>query len=134
MTDATHSASGRCLCGAITFHVLGELRDVCNCHCARCRQFTGHHMAATATDVKDLRIDDAHSNLQWYRPVPEAGYAFCKTCGSSLFWQSTSAPDRISVCAGTLDPPTHLRTTQACWVSEASDYHPRPDVPERDTE
>lgn len=87
-------------------------------------------MAATATDTANLQIDDHGSNLQWYFPVAEAGYGFCSACGSSLFWQSRSAPDRISICAGALDPPTHLRTTQAWWISEASDYHVRPDVPE----
>src|SRR6516164_7818396 len=51
-------ASGRCLCGAVSFQVFGDLRDVFNCHCHRCRRFTGHHMAATAADVADLKIED----------------------------------------------------------------------------
>ncbi len=132
--DGIQHASGRCMCGAITFSTLGELRDVFNCHCHRCRRFTGHHMAATATAIADLVISDTDSNLQWYFPVTDAGYAFCRTCGSSLFWRSSSAPDRISICAGALHPPTGLRTTQAWWVSEASDYHLRPDVPEVEIE
>ena len=127
-------ARGRCLCGAISFQVRGPLRDVFNCHCGRCRRFTGHHMAATATDRADLAIDDRESTLRWYFPVPEAGYAFCSQCGSSLFWQSHDAIDRISICAGTLEPPTGLRTIRAWWTSEASDYHMRPDVQEFATE
>jgi hypothetical protein len=109
------------------------MRDVYNCHCHRCRRFTGHHMAATAADADDVQIDDASSLLTWYR-VPEAEYAFCGRCGSSLFWRSDVTPDRLSVCAGTLEPPTGLTTTQAWWVSEASDYHARPDVSEYETE
>ena len=128
--DEVRHASGQCLCGAITFSTLGELRDVFNCHCHRCRRFTGHHMAATATAIADLVINDSGSHLAWYFPVADAGYAFCRTCVSSLFWRSKSAPDRISICAGALNPPTGLRTTQAWWVSEASDYHRRPEVPE----
>lgn len=130
----TYAASGQCLCGAISFKISGTLRDVFNCHCHRCRRFTGHHMAATAADVVDLQIEDADSNLRWFYPVPEAGYAFCKECGSSLFWQSRAARNRISICAGTLDPPTGLRTVQAWWTSEASDYHSRAPVQEFDTE
>lgn len=122
--------SGRCLCGAITFRVLGEPRDVVNCHCARCRRFTGHYLASTSVASADLVVDDSGNNLRWFYPVPEAGYGFCVTCGSSLFWQAHSSPDTVSVCAGTLDPPTHLRTTLAWWVSEASDYLERPDLPE----
>ncbi len=70
--DSMDSATGRCLCGAITFRVSDELRDVFNCLCARCRRFTGHHMAATAANSGGLTIEDDYSNLRWYYPVPKA--------------------------------------------------------------
>jgi hypothetical protein len=132
--NTTPRASGRCLCGGVSFRVFGELRDVYNCHCHRCRRFTGHHMAATAASTGDVKIDDEGGNLQWFYPVPEAGYAFCRTCGSSLFWRSSLGAGWISICAGTLDPPTNLTTVQAWWIDEASDYHPRPAVQEFATE
>lgn len=124
---------GRCLCGAVTFQVSGTLRDIVNCHCHRCRRWTGHHMAATSAAVADIALD-GRDQLEWYRPDEHAAYGFCRQCGSSLFWQAASTPERWSICAGTLDPPTGLVTTQAWWVSEASDYHVRPDLPEHDTE
>lgn len=127
-------ARGRCLCGQVRYAVTGELADVVNCHCERCRQFTGHHMAATSARRQDVVVDDAEALLRWFFPVPDAGYGFCSRCGSSLFWQSAADPARWSVCAGTLDPPTGLRTRQAWWISQASDYHDRPDLPELDTE
>jgi hypothetical protein len=123
-------ADGRCLCGGIRYAVRGELRDVFDCHCERCRQFTGHHMAATSAGVEDITIEDPEALLRWFYPVAEAGYAFCSRCGSSLFWQSTAQPARRSICAGTLTTPTGLRTTQAWWTSQASDYYSRPDLPE----
>jgi hypothetical protein len=124
-------ASGRCLCGEVTYVVTGPLRDVIDCHCQRCRRFTGHHLAASSADARDVEIDDVEGLLTWFHPVDEAGYAFCRRCGSSLFWQGLGTPDRISICAGTLEPPTGLRTVEAWWTSEASDYHDRPDLPER---
>jgi hypothetical protein len=125
---------GQCLCGAIRYVVHGELQGVINCHCERCRRFTGHHMAATSARLEDLTIDDADSLLAWYRPVPEASYGFCSRCGSSLFWQSAAEPERRSICAGTVTPPTGLETIQAWWTSQASDYHSRPRLPELETE
>lgn len=130
----TSRAHGRCLCGGIRYAVRGELGDVINCHCERCRQFTGHHMAATSASLEEISIQDADSLLRWFFPVPEAGYAFCSRCGSSLFWQSAADPVRWSICAGTLDTPTGLKTIQAWWTSQASDYHSRPDLPEMATE
>ena len=72
---------------AVTYAVTGPLRDVINCHCHRCRRFTGHHMAATSAAVDDVAIDDADGLLTWFFPVEDAGYAFCRRCGSSLFWE-----------------------------------------------
>jgi len=127
-------ATGRCLCGGISISVTGPLRDVVDCHCHRCRRFTGHHMAATSAASADLDVDDPEQLLTWFFPVQEAGYGFCARCGSSLLWQGGDHPERRSICAGVLDPPTGLRTVAAWWVSEASDYVDRPDLPEHVTE
>jgi hypothetical protein len=132
MSDARPSAGG-CLCGAVRYTVTGPLRPVLDCHCERCRRFTGHHMAATDAAVADRAVDDPTDRLAWY-PVPGAAYAFCRTCGSSLFWRADASPDRMSICAGTLEQPTGLRTVEAWWVSQAGDYFTRPDLPERLTE
>jgi len=110
------------------------LRDVTDCHCKRCRQFTGHHMAATSARVEDIAVEDPGALLTWFWPVAEAGYGFCSRCGSSLFWQSSGDPGHRSICAGTLAAPTGLRTVRAVWVSEAGDYYDRADLVETDTE
>jgi hypothetical protein len=91
-------------------------------------------MAATSARLSDVSVEDPDGLLRWFAPVPEASYGFCSRCGSSLFWQSTSDPARRSICAGTLETPTGLRTTKAWWVSQASDYYHRPDLPELATE
>lgn len=132
MSDAR--ARGRCLCGGIRYAVSGPLRDVVDCHCRRCRRFTGPYLPATAAAVADLDLSDPEGLLRWFWPVPEAGYGFCGRCGSSLFWRSADTPERWSIAAGTLEPPTGLRTTSAWWVSEASDYFDRAQVPEHATE
>ena len=127
---ATHH--GRCECGGVEYKVVGALRDVWNCHCARCKRITGHHFAATAAVVSAITITE--TTLRWYSPEPTVAYGFCGTCGSSLFWRTTARPESISICAGTLNSPTGLTTTQAWWTSTASDYHERPAVREFPTE
>jgi len=129
VTDAP-AARGRCLCGAVAYEVSGALRPVVNCHCERCRRFTGHHMAATSAAVADLELADPGGDLSWFA-VDGAAYGSCRRCGSSLFWRADEEPERWSICAGTLDPPTHLSTVEAWWVSQASAYATRPDLPER---
>lgn len=125
--------TGGCQCGAVTYAVTGALRDVTNCYCERCRRFTGHHMAATAAAVADVTIEDPTRQLTWY-PVDGAKYGFCRSCGSSLFWKAEASPTQLSICAGSVDPPTGLKTVEAWWVSQASDYFTRPGLHERLTE
>jgi hypothetical protein len=125
--------AGRCLCGAVRYAVSGQLRPVVDCHCERCRRFTGHYLAATSSAAADVAIEDPDGRLTWFG-VPGAGYGFCSACGSSLFWRADSSPDALSICAGTLEPPTGLVTTDALWVSHASDYFIRPAVHEYETE
>jgi hypothetical protein len=129
-TDADSKAvhRGRCQCGGVAYRTVGRLRDVFNCHCARCRRFTGHHMAATAIQPERLAFE-SDSTLRWYSPVDDPGvhYGFSGDCGSSLFWRADAHPEKISICAGTLDLPTGLVTTQAWFVADAADYHRRAD-------
>lgn len=116
------TVSGRCLCGAIRYTASGDIREVVNCHCGRCRRITGHHMAATGCDVEALELDDDGS-LRWYEAGPGVFYGFCCTCGSTLFWRADARPGWISIAAGTLEQPTGLRTASAWWTAEAADYH-----------
>ncbi len=120
--------TGRCECGGVAYRVRGPLRDVFNCHCGRCRRFSGHHLAVTAANPNQVTITE--QSLTWYAPVPGVEYGFCARCGSSLFWRVADRPEQLSICAGTLDQPTGLTTTTAWWVAEAADYHVRPPLVE----
>lgn len=126
------AVTGRCGCGLVRFTLSGRLRPVINCHCHRCRRFTGHFMAGTNTAEADLDLDDGTESLRWWTPddEPAVSYGFCSGCGGSLFWRSADRPGTVSVAAGTLDPPTGLTTVLALFTAEASDYHRLdPDLP-----
>lgn len=90
-------------------------------------------MAATSAAAGDVDIADPDGQLRWFG-VPGAEYGFCGACGASLFWRAESSPADLSICAGTLEPPTGLVTTDALWVSQASDYFTRPELQEHQTE
>jgi hypothetical protein len=121
---AAPRATGRCLCGAVRFEVEGPLRDVTLCHCGECRRWHGHVCAATSVRSEHLHFV-SDSGLRWIDSPQSAAHArrgFCGDCGSSLFWD---APDRdtISIAAGTLDPPTGLRTVRQIYTEDAGDYY-----------
>ncbi|MEA2455662.1 MAG: hypothetical protein QOI45_1924 [Thermoleophilaceae bacterium] len=118
------TASGRCLCGAVSYEVDGPLRDVLLCHCVECRRWHGHVCAATSVPTAALRFV-SDTGLRWIDSPESDAHArrgFCGECGSSLFWD---APDRetISIAAGTLDEPTGLKTMGQIYTADAGDYY-----------
>ena len=119
MTSSKHY--GRCLCGAVTFKIKGELRQVLVCHCSQCRRSSGHQWAATAAPVEAIEID-CQNTLSWYRSSSKAKRGFCRRCGSSLFWQLDGSTS-LSIAAGSLDLPTGLSTQEHIYFENASDYY-----------
>ena len=121
-------ATGRCLCGAVTYEVRGLLRDVILCHCVECRRWTGSVGAFAATRAEDLVVGETET-LRWI-DSPEsnrrARRGFCEACGSSLFWQAADS-ERISIAAGTLDAPTGLRVGAHIYAHQASDWDELPE-------
>ena len=57
-------ATGRCLCGAVTYEVNGPLRDLLICHCVECRRWHGHVSVTTAARKDDLVLIEQRG-LRW---------------------------------------------------------------------
>lgn len=120
-------ATGRCLCGAVTYEVRGPLRDISICHCVECRRWSGHLGAFSATRVGDIVV--AGDGLRWIEsPNSERRYrrGFCCNCGSSLLLR-TADGEHIHVAAGTLDRPTGLRVGGHWYTHQAGDWDDMPD-------
>jgi len=116
---------GGCLCGGVAYEIYGELRDIVNCHCSKCRKFHGNFGAYTSVKVEKLNII-RHKNLKWFKSItdetPNVHRGFCSECGSSLFWHPKDQP-YIAIAAGSLNKPTHLKTMGHVWCSQIPDYY-----------
>jgi len=120
-------ASGRCLCGAVTYEVHGPMRDILICHCDECRRWTGYLGAFTSTRTEHLVIDGAGA-LRWLDSPDSDRHArrgFCVECGSSLFWQPARG-ERTNIAAGSLERPTGLRIAGHWYTHHAGDYDELP--------
>lgn len=129
MVQDRGQATGGCLCGAVRYRILGELRDIVNCHCSKCRRFHGNYGAYTSVALQRLKIVEEWG-LKWFKSAtdetPNVQWGFCTECGSSIFWHPRDR-GRISVAAGSLDEPTHLKTISHIWISQIGDYYSIPD-------
>ncbi len=92
---------GSCLCGAVDYVVLGELRPVIACHCRQCRKTSGHHVAATSALRDDVAIT---GDVTWFASSDTARRGFCGTCGSPLSYESPVHPDDVDLYAASLEP------------------------------
>ena len=119
----------RCLCEGVQFEVRGELRPVVYCHCTMCRRTTGHVLAATECERKDLHFT-ASDSLRWYQSSETARRGFCGACGAQLFWEATGGTG-ISIAAGAFDRPSGLRAEKHILTADKGDYYEiREDLPQ----
>jgi hypothetical protein len=113
--------SGGCQCGAVTYRVSGNMRDVVNCHCSQCRRVHGHAPGYSAARKAEMTIEGA-DNVTWYRSSDEAQRGFCSRCGSSLFWRPEGR-ETISISAGSLNAPTGMKTVRHIFAADKGDYY-----------
>lgn len=109
---------GGCLCGRVTYRVMGPLRDVVACHCARCRKTSGHHVAATSAPRDTI---DITGDVTWYRSSDTARRGFCGTCGSNLFWDGPGT--HLSIFAGSLDGDAGVRLIGHIFCGDKGAYY-----------
>jgi len=95
--------SGSCLCGAVSFEVLGEVTDIYQCHCSLCRKALGSSgVSLLLGSGRDFHWLSGEENIQLFRAASGYRSVFCKTCGSHV---PDPNPDRSTywIPAGLLD-------------------------------
>ena len=113
---------GRCLCGSVRFEARAPFRPLIACHCRQCARWTGHLVMATSVQAGHFRFLAGEGMVRWFRASEHAARGFCDTCGSTLFWRPDEG-DRISILAGSLEPPTGLVLAEHIFVADKSDYY-----------
>jgi hypothetical protein len=99
-------ASGKCLCGSVSFTVVLPTKWVAHCHCKNCQR---SHGAAFVTWVSaeetQVAIHDPEGLSRWYASSNEADRGFCSHCGSSLFFRSVKWPGEIHIARALFTDP-----------------------------
>lgn len=87
---------GRCLCGAVTVKSTMTTPDLRACHCDMCRRQNSGAFVSVSNDVQDVQ---ATGPVEVYRSSEWAERAFCRTCGSTL-WYGTTHDGARNLSAG----------------------------------
>jgi hypothetical protein len=111
--------TGHCLCGAVTITITAMTREVDICHCTMCQRWGGAFYAGVKGDKAVVSGEDA---ITLYRSSSWAERAFCKHCGSNLWYRFLPTGNR-SFLAGLFDLPAGFGIEQQIFVDEKPDWY-----------
>lgn len=99
--------TGGCQCGAVRFHVEGELGIASICHCRMCQKAVGGFFAPFVS-LADAILSWTRGEPQHYQSSNHVRRGFCNNCGTPLTYES---PDGIAVSIGAFDTPEAIAPT-----------------------
>ncbi|KAA9134236.1 GFA family protein [Marinihelvus fidelis] len=110
---------GQCLCGAVSITIDQPKPEIDVCHCAMCRRWGGG--AFGGVHGKGFTVE-GKGNVTVYRSSDWAERAFCRTCGSNLWYHFLPA-DSHSFLSGLFDLPAEFTITQQIFVDEKPHWY-----------
>ncbi|MFD1342024.1 GFA family protein [Litorisediminicola beolgyonensis] len=114
-------ATGRCLCGAVSFEVTGAFEGFFLCHCSRCRRGTGSAHAANlfSSTAQLVWLTGERSAKRFRLAGTRHERCFCAECGAALPYVEEES-GWVVIPAGSLDGPVLTRPdAHICWASRA---------------
>lgn len=97
------SVQGGCLCGAVRFDVDLPSKWCAHCHCTMCQRAHGAGYVTWAGFKKESFRLTQDDQLKWHESSPGARRGFCKTCGSSMLFESARWADETHVALACID-------------------------------
>jgi hypothetical protein len=111
--------TGRCLCGAVSYELSGDLIATAVCHCDHCQRQGGSAFSVNLiAHESQMQIT---GELKTYEERGELGddvyvrRRFCGTCGSPILSEIAKSAGIIAVKAGTLDDKSTVLPTIEAW-------------------
>ena len=116
----THT--GKCLCGEVTYEVLGNPVLQGNCHCIDCRKNTGAGFA-TILFFKEEQVAQLSGKTSSFQYKSDSGNLktklFCQICGSLVLGENSGRPGIMSVYVGTLNDANFVTPQFNVYTSRA---------------
>ena len=126
MNDAA-TMKGHCLCGAVAIELVSPADTLEICQCAMCRRWGGAFYAAQTGESFTIA---GEQSIATYKSSEWGERAFCKTCGSNLWWRFLPTGNR-SFSAGLFDGAVSASIAKEIFSDERADWcrligdHPR---------
>lgn len=111
--------TGRCLCGAVRINGTASEPKATACHCDMCRRWSsGPYFEISCENV----TFEGEDNISKIRSSDWAERAFCKRCGSNLFYHLIDS-NEFQIAAGLLDDQSGLRLSLQVFIDEKPPFY-----------
>lgn len=115
--------SGSCLCGGLRYEIHGEIGDIVQCHCQKCRKANGTAFATNAPIQKaDFKIVQGEHLLKNFQSSATTQRCFCADCGSPIISIKAETPELYRLRIGTLDTPLQQKPTQHIFAASKAEW------------
>ena len=112
---------GHCLCGAVRLEGRGSPK-IEICHCDMCLHWHGSPGMAVMFDDR-AHVVAGEDCVSVYESSDWAERAFCKICGTTLFYKLKGEDAPHGAQAGLFDLPKGLAIHEEIFVDEQPDYY-----------
>ncbi|MBV7257883.1 GFA family protein [Pacificimonas sp. WHA3] len=111
--------NGNCLCGAVSITLQEVKAEVSVCHCDMCRRWGGSAFMGVSGGAFRVKGED---HVTVYTSSDWAERAFCKACGSNLYYRYVPG-DHYSFQAGLFSDADALSMSEQIFIDEKPDYY-----------
>ena len=128
-------ATGRCLCGAVSYTINAAPLAMGQCHCKDCQQSSGTgHMSLAFFKKADVEVTGTTAS---YGAKADSGNIntrhFCPKCGSRIYGENSARTHMMGISVGTVDDSSWFKTERVVYVKDKPTWDATPtDVPNFD--
>jgi hypothetical protein len=111
-------ATGRCLCGAVTFSLRGQPIGTGQCHCKDCQRASGTgHMSLAFFKREDVEIK---GDTRSFAVKADSGNIntrhFCPTCGGRVYGENSARPGFVGIAVGAVEDNDWFKPQRVVYV------------------
>ena len=122
MSQASPVYQGSCLCQGIRYEIKGDIGDIIQCHCQRCRKANGTAFATNAPiNSADFKITQGENLVKKFA-VNGVYRWFCGECGSPLISSRDAQPELYRIRIGSLDTPLDQKPTMHIFAASKAEW------------
>ena len=109
-----------CLCGTVSLEIKDAPDTTGACHCGMCRKWSGGVYLGVHCHADQVAIS-GKDNITTFASSDWAERAFCKTCGSNLYYRVTAPGPHhgdLHIGLGLFDDPGEINLTEEIFIDK----------------